>query len=61
MELPKYHETFIPILEILNSVESLKSRELASRVRDAYYSDNINKDSVARVVKEAIKNPPELK
>ncbi len=39
MELPKYHETFIPILEILNSVESLKSRELASRVRDAYYSD----------------------
>ncbi len=39
MELPKYHETFIPILEILNSVESLKSRELASRVRDVYYSD----------------------
>ncbi|WP_372919795.1 restriction endonuclease [Salegentibacter sp.] len=39
MELPKYHETFIPILEILNTVESLKSRELASRVRDLYYSD----------------------
>ena len=39
MELPKYHENFIPILEILNSVESLKSRELASRVRDTYYSD----------------------
>lgn len=39
MELPKYHETFIPILEILNSVESIKSRELASRVRDVYYSD----------------------
>ncbi|MFC2114053.1 restriction endonuclease [Bacteroidota bacterium] len=39
MELPKYHETFIPILEILNSEESLKSRELASRVRDVYYSD----------------------
>ncbi len=39
MELPKYHETFIPILEILNSVESLKSRELASKVRDVYYSD----------------------
>lgn len=39
MELPKYHETFIPILEILNSVESIKSRELAARVRDAYYSD----------------------
>mgnify|MGYP001943739652 FL=1 len=39
MELPKYHETFIPILEILNTVDSLKSRELASKVRDVYYSD----------------------
>ena len=39
MELPKYHETFVPVLEILNSVESLNSRELASRVRDNYYSD----------------------
>jgi restriction system protein len=38
MELPKYHETFVPVLEILNSVESLNSRELASRVRDNYYS-----------------------
>jgi restriction system protein len=39
MELPKYHETFIPILEILSTVESLNSNELASRVRDNYYSD----------------------
>lgn len=39
MELPKYHETFIPILEILNTVDSLKSRELASKVRDVNYSD----------------------
>jgi restriction system protein len=39
MELPKYHETFIPILEILNTVDSLKSRELASKVRDTYYTD----------------------
>ena len=38
MELPKYHESFIPIIETLNSVESLPSRELASRVRDKYYS-----------------------
>ena len=38
MELPKYHESFIPIMETLNSVESLPSRELASRVRDKYYS-----------------------
>ncbi len=39
MELPKYHETFIPILETLNSNESISSRELAIRVRDKYYSD----------------------
>lgn len=38
MELPKYHETFIPILETLKKQESLKSRELALRVRDNYYS-----------------------
>jgi len=29
MELPKYHETFLPILEILNTAESFKTRELA--------------------------------
>ncbi|WP_086477161.1 restriction endonuclease [Arenibacter amylolyticus] len=39
MELPKYHETFMPILEILNYEESIKSRELSIRVRDKYYSD----------------------
>jgi restriction system protein len=38
MELPKYHETFIPILETLNDKESLKSREVALQVRDKYYS-----------------------
>lgn len=38
MELPKYHETFLPILEVLNTVESLKSRELAEKVREAYYA-----------------------
>ncbi|WP_372938082.1 restriction endonuclease [Seonamhaeicola sp.] len=39
MDLPKYHETFIPILETLNSIESISSRELAVRVRDKYYSN----------------------
>lgn len=39
MELPKYHESFMPILETLKSKESLKSRELAIIVRDNYYSD----------------------
>lgn len=38
MELPKYHETFMPILETLSSTESISSRELAIRVCDKYYS-----------------------
>lgn len=39
MELPKYHDTFIPILETLNSIETISSRELAIKVRDKYYSN----------------------
>jgi restriction system protein len=39
MQLPKYHETFIPILEILNTVESISSRDLANQVLNNYYSD----------------------
>lgn len=39
MDLPKYHETFLPILETLNSVESISSRDLAVRVRDKYYAE----------------------
>lgn len=38
MELPKYHETFMPILETLSTIESISSRELAIKVRDKYYS-----------------------
>ncbi len=39
MELPKYHETFIPILEILSDGEILHYNDLRKRVRDKYYSD----------------------
>ncbi len=39
MKLPKYHETFIPILEVLNAEEYLHHKELRIRVRDRYYSD----------------------
>ncbi len=38
MELPKYHETFIPILEVLNTESSLHHRDLGIRVRNKYYS-----------------------
>ena len=39
MKIPKYHETFIPILELLNTVDSISSRDLAVQVRDKYYSN----------------------
>lgn len=39
MELPKYHETFLPVLEVLNQYDSLNSRELTHKVRDNYYAN----------------------
>lgn len=38
-ELPKYHETFIPILEILSDGKVVHINELRKLVRDNYYSD----------------------
>ncbi len=38
-ELPKYHETFIPILETLKTGKPIRSRELTVKVRDNYYFD----------------------
>ena len=38
MELPKYHESFIPLLKILGSGEPMNSRKLATQVRDKYFS-----------------------
>ncbi len=37
-ELPKFHETFIPILEVLSTGEILHYNELRKRVRDKYFS-----------------------
>jgi len=38
-ELPKFHETFIPILKTLSSGEILHYQEMKKQVRDTYYSD----------------------
>jgi restriction system protein len=38
-ELPKFHETFNPILEILSNLEIIFHRELLKKVIDKYYSD----------------------
>lgn len=39
MELPKYHETFYPILTVLEKGEALHHQELRNRVRSRYYSE----------------------
>lgn len=39
MDLPKFHETFIPILKVLQDGKELHYNELRKRVRDNYYSD----------------------
>lgn len=38
LEIPKYNETFNPILEILKNEEILQRRELIKKVIDKYYS-----------------------
>ncbi len=38
MELPKFHETFLPVLETLKDGEPIPSRNLALKVRDNFYS-----------------------
>ena len=38
MELPKYHETFIPILTILSDGKLIHYNELRKQVRDRFYS-----------------------
>lgn len=39
MEIPKFDETFIPILEILKSGKVLKARELVDEVKTKFYSE----------------------
>ncbi|MCO5236765.1 MAG: restriction endonuclease [Chitinophagaceae bacterium] len=38
MEIPKFDETFIPILEVLKDSKILKSRELIKEVKSRFYS-----------------------
>lgn len=38
-EIPKFHETFKPILDTLSNGQVLHHRELLKRVVDKYYSD----------------------
>lgn len=39
MNIPKFHETFIPILRVLQTGETLKAREMYQLVIDQFYSE----------------------
>lgn len=39
MQLPKFYDTFIPILEVLSNDKSISYTELRKKVRDKYYSN----------------------
>jgi len=42
MDLPKFHEIFIPILDVLSDAGTLHCNELYKHVRDKHYSDLSN-------------------
>jgi restriction system protein len=39
MELPKFNETFLPILEVLQNGQIISGRELLRLVEEKFYSD----------------------
>lgn len=49
-ELPKYHEIFIPVLEILRGGEMMHVNELQERVMNAYYS-NLSDELLSQKIK----------
>ena len=50
MEIPKFHETFIPILKVLENGETLKTREMYKKVIEQYYS-GLSKEQLEQTTK----------
>ena len=50
MEIPKFNETFIPILEILKTGKIIKSRDLIEEVKSKFYS-GLNENQLKQVTK----------
>lgn len=50
IEIPKFHETFIPILKVLENGETLKTRELYKLVIEKFYSE-LSKDQLEQQTK----------
>lgn len=54
IEIPKFHETFIPILKVLENGETLNTRELYKRVIEKFYSE-LSKDQLEQKTKSGDK------
>ncbi|MBU2649658.1 MAG: restriction endonuclease [Bacteroidetes bacterium] len=50
MEIPKFHETFIPILKILENGETLQAREMYKKVIEQFYS-GLSKEQLEQTTK----------
>ena len=50
MEIPKFHETFIPILKVLENGITLQAREMYQMVVDRFYS-NLSKEQLEEKTK----------
>ncbi|WP_372755066.1 restriction endonuclease [Mariniflexile sp.] len=50
MEIPKFHETFIPILKVLENGDVLQARELYRKVIKQFYS-NLSKEQLEETTK----------
>lgn len=50
MEIPKFHETFIPILKVLENGETFQSREMYKKVIDKFYTD-LSKEQLEETTK----------
>jgi restriction system protein len=50
MEIPKYHETFMPILEVLSDGRIIRTSDLKKQVKDQFYS-NLSKELLEQKTK----------
>ena len=50
MEIPKFHETFIPILKVLDKEDTIHHREMSKKVIEQFYS-NLNREQLEQKTK----------
>ncbi|GLB49871.1 restriction endonuclease [Neptunitalea lumnitzerae] len=50
MEIPKFHETFVPILKVLENGKTLQAREMYQNVIDKFYS-KLSKEQIEQKTK----------